>query len=177
MTQMYSFNHLFQIKRNIYKTSQHLLSEACIALGENLAAIVFMSQNPGKQQQLQQQQRDLALQSALGSNSLDQSIIAANTAGGGVARDAAQLTLRRNALNAFADAASFAARAQNYAYVVHSARHFWNLGVTYVQQAQERSTLFDNLREILTSWQLVYKFKPAESSEFETAPQEKVREI
>lgn len=146
----------------MYKASQHLLSEACIALGENLASIVLMSQNPGKQQQ--QQQRDMNLQSALGTGSLDQSIVAANTSTHGANRDATQLTLRRNALNAFADAASFAARAQNYANVVHSARHFWNLAVTYVQQEQERGTLLNNLREILTSWQLVYKYKPVEST-------------
>lgn len=151
-------------------TSQHLLSEACIALGENLASLVLLSQNPGnnkqqRDQQQQQQQRDLILQSALGSTSLDNQSTSMNGGGLNVSRDLVQLTLRRNALNAFADAASYAARAQNYSYVVHAARHFWNLSMTYLQQAQERATLFDNLREILTAWQIVFKFKPTESTE------------
>jgi hypothetical protein len=89
-------------------------------------------------------------------------------------REALQLTLRRNALNAFADAASYAARAQNYHFVVHAARHFWNLSISYLQQPRERATLYENLMEILTSWQVVFKFKPADPVETELSTHEKV---
>lgn len=142
-------------------TSQYLLSEACIALGENLASLASFT--TGLNQQQSKQARDL-LQSSLASVASVGSATN-NNATSVNEKDATKITLRRDALNAFADAATYASRAQNYAYVVHSARHFWNLSLAYLQQAQERAALLDNLKEILTSWQTVYKFKPINPSD------------
>lgn len=123
-------------------TSQLLLCEACLALGEHLASLLQVSSK------LKASESSEAL---LG----ETSIASASTA---------QLTLRRQALNAFADAASYAARAYNYALVVHSARHYWNLTIAYWREARERATLFDTLKEVLNSWRVVFKLRPAAAS-------------
>ena len=85
-----------------------------------------------------------------------------NSAISNVSNKDIRVTLRRNALNAFADAAYYSSNAEYYEYVVHAARHYWNLCLPYLVQPQERATLYENINEILTSWTSVYKFKPTE---------------
>ncbi|RNA35698.1 cilia- and flagella-associated 46-like, partial [Brachionus plicatilis] len=132
--------------KKIYLKSQFLLSEACLALGEHLA---FILNNPNT--------------SPIASSSkqnLDQS---QNSNVSNASKDI-RVALRRSALNGFADAALYASNAENYDYVVHAARHYWNLCLPYLAQPQERATLYENLTEMLSSWTNVYKFKPKESA-------------
>ena len=144
--------------RNIYLTSQYLLSEACIALGEHLAAMAnsekgassSMSKN---QKDTLQSQKDTA---SLQSPSMSMSLAATNDA---------RTQMKRDALNAFSDGTFYASKAENYEYTVHSARHYWNLCLSYLGQQQERATLHDNICEILQSLSNVYKFKPAEQTD------------
>jgi len=56
---------------------------------------------------------------------------------------------------------------------MHAARHYWNLCMPYLSNSEQRSTLFENLQEILQALQVVHKFKPKEEvKEEETDPQE-----
>ncbi|CAF0832143.1 unnamed protein product [Brachionus calyciflorus] len=133
--------------KKIYFKSQYLLSEACIALGEHLA---FILNNPNS--------------SPISSNSkhnIDQTTQNSAVSKNSNSKDI-RVALRRNALNAFADASLYAANAENYELVVHAARHYWNLCLPYLAQPQERATLYENLNEILSSWNTVYKFKPSD---------------
>lgn len=128
-------------------TAQILFSETCIALGEHLSSIVLMTNNqPTNKQQQQQQQKEA-------SNRLEN-----------VSSFDFRVTLRRDALNAFADAAGYAAKGESYDYAIHAARHYWNLCLPYLKQPQERATLFENLNEILAGLQLTFKFNSKEFS-------------
>lgn len=133
----------------IYTTSQYLLSETCIALGEHLASLLYApaasTEKKEKSNFSAKIQRDSSEKSSSASISKDMLV-----------------ALRRDALNAFADAAGYAARAESYENAIHSARHYWNLCMPYLQSNFERATLFENLREILLSLQIVYKYKPQE---------------
>lgn len=130
--------------KNVYLKSQFLLSEACLALGEHFA---FILNNPNSSPMASSSKQNLEqTQNSNASNS---------------SKDI-RVALRRSALNGFADAAIYAANSENYDLVVHAARHYWNLCLPYLAQAQERATLYENLTEILSSWTSVYKFKPKE---------------
>jgi hypothetical protein len=134
--------------KTVYLTSQYLLGEACIALGEHLASLINNnSAGSSNSKNNQQQQRDPATASASTIKSVAD----------------ASISLRRDALNAFADGCSYSAHAENYENSILSARHYWNICIPYLSQAQERATLYDNLNEIIQSLQLAYKYKPAES--------------
>ncbi len=148
--------------RELYKTSQLLLCEACISLGEHLANLLNASNSGNPIISSSNKQRDNQL-----SSSSHHSISLSSF------KDI-RLALRREALNAFADAASYAARAESYEFAIHSARHYWNLCLPYLQQMQERAYLYENLREILQSLYTAFKFKPkdldkAEQEELEAA--------
>lgn len=131
--------------------SQFLLSLASIALGEHLAYLLSAPSTAPTGSKKEKQQLDAADQVQSSSASITSN-----------ANKDIRVALRRNALNAFADATSYAANAENYDNVVHAARHYWNLCLPYLAQAQERATLYENLSEILASWNAVYKFKPPE---------------
>ena len=122
-----------------------------MALGEHLAALCLMNSNPINH-------------TPSGSSSKHKEHQLSSTSHHSISsfKDI-RLALRREALNAFADAASYAAKAENYELSIHSARHYWNLCLPYLQQMQERAYLYDNLREILHSLHLAYKFKPVEA--------------
>ena len=141
-------------------SSQLLLSEACIALGEHLAVLL---NNPGSAS------ASNAASSTLSTAKNQRDIPTPQTQMTSSSKEQQKLSLRRDALNAFADAAGHAARAESYENAVHAARHYWNMCLPYLQQHQERAMLFENLREILQSLQVVYKFKPAEVAEDESA--------
>lgn len=133
--------------KTVYLTSQYLLGEACIALGEHLVSLINSSSTGSSN--TKNNQRDPTTASASTIKSVAD----------------ASISLRRDALNAFADGCSYSARAENYENSILSARHYWNICIPYLAQAQERATLYDNLNEIIQSLQFVYKFKPAESSD------------
>ena len=133
-------------------SSQNLLSIGCIALGEHLASLLNTPSNAVKANNptastvsVAKNQRELSTQTLTSSSSKDM-----------------RVSLRRDALNAFADACGYAARAENYELAIHAARHYWNLSMSYLQQQSERATLYENLAEILKSLQIAFKFKAVE---------------
>lgn len=138
--------------RELYKTSQLLLSQACISLGEHLAHLLHTNSLPQQPKHHKEKSDPINLNSSHSRMSNSVSSF----------KDI-RLAIRREALNALADGASYAARAETYELVIHASRHYWNLCLPYLQQAQERAYLFDNLREILHSISLAYKFKPKET--------------
>jgi hypothetical protein len=131
--------------RELYKNSQLLLCQACIALGEHLANLLGSNANLNSlnihMSKSKEQQNNLAVASATSFQDV-------------------RVALRREALNSFSDSCSYAAQAENYELAIHSARHYWNLCLPYLLQVQERAYLFDNLREILRSLYVTYKYKP-----------------
>jgi hypothetical protein len=138
------------IQRGLYRTSQLLLCEACVSLGEHLASLLN-SGNPisgsgGGKHQNREHQLSSTSHHTQSLNSFKD----------------IRLALRREALNSFADAASYAARAENYELATHAARHYWNLCLPYLGQIQERAYLYENLSEILHSLHVAYKFRPHE---------------
>jgi hypothetical protein len=133
--------------KTVYLTSQYLLGEACIALGEHLASLINNSSAGSSSNSKNNNQRDPTTASASTIKSVTD----------------ASISLRRDSLNAFADGCSYSARAENYENSILSARHYWNVCIPYLSQAQERATLYDNLNEIIQSLQLAYKFKPTET--------------
>ena len=99
----------------------------------------------------------------IGKDLASQSNIQITSSGGsGSSRSAA---LRRDALHAFADAASYSAKAENYEHTVLAARLFWNAALPYVQSAKERSSLQGNIKELIVSLQQVYKFRPQQQQQ------------
>lgn len=68
-----------------------------------------------------------------------------------------KLNLRREAINAMADGAGYAARGENYDLAIHAARHYWNLCLPYLKKPIERAMIIESLREILTSLAITYK--------------------
>ena len=143
--------------RTIYTSAQLLLSEACISLGEHLA---FLLNNPSV---ISTQSSSSTVSTAKQHREADSSNTSTSS------KEQAKLSLRRDALNAFADAAGHASGAESYENAVHAARHYWNLCLPYLQQHQERAMLFENFKEILQSLQAVYKFKPIEPAVNEAA--------
>ena len=83
-----------------------------------------------------------------------------------------RVALKRDALNAFADACGYAANAESYELAMHAARHYWNLCMPYLSNSEQRSTLFENLQEILQALQVVHKFKPKEEVKEEEVKEE-----
>jgi hypothetical protein len=147
---------IFNFIRSIYLISQYLLSLACIALGEHLAFLLNspILPNPKHSKESKDQQSS---SSASMSTSMNKDV---------------RVAIRRDALNAFSDGVFYASMAENYEYVMHSARHYWNISLPYLQQIQERATLYENICEILKGMQNVYKFKPVESSSLPMPPVE-----
>ena len=137
-------------------TSQNLLSEACIALGEHLASLINSPKNSKASTTSTTSVSKLASHREHSSTTTIVSTVSSS-------KDT-RVTLRRDALNAFADACGHAALAESYELVIHAARHYWNLCMPYLQQIDERNTLYENLYEILQSLQITYKFKPKEVS-------------
>jgi hypothetical protein len=112
-----------------------LLSQTCIALGEHLANLLT--------------NRSHKVETKTSASEKSQ-------------RDESSIELRREALNAFADGASYGAHAESYELVIHATRHFWNLCIVLLKKTKHRALLYDNLTDLLVSLQNAYKFKPAE---------------
>ncbi len=124
-----------------------MLSVACIALGEHLAFLLNSPILPTPKHSKESKDQ-ISSSSASLSTSMNKDV---------------RVAIRRDALNAFSDGVFYASMAENYEYVVHSARHYWNIALPYLQQTQERATLYENVCEILKGFQNVYKFKPSEA--------------
>ena len=131
-----------------------MLSEVCIALGEHLAVAL----NPGSVmiQLSTAKTRDTSSHTAASSKEM-------------------RSTIRREAVNAFADGAGYAAKAENYDLAIHAARQFWNLSLSYLKKPSERALLFENLKEILSSLAITFKIKKADEikNEEDDEPREK----
>ena len=154
----------------IYTTSQTLLCETCIALGEHLTTLM----NSPKQEKSKPEKATNSSTSVskLDRSQRDHSSTTTVMSFASTTRDS-RVALKRDALNAFADACGYAANAESYELAMHAARHYWNLCMPYLSNSEQRSTLFENLQEILQALQVVHKFKPKEEvREEETDPQE-----
>lgn len=126
---------LFYFFRQIYLTSQSLLSETCIALGEHLASLI----NGSGKVVVGKQQRDAG-------------------SSGSMTKEGKN-NLRREALHALADGAGYAAKAENYDLAVHAARQFWNFALPYLKKPLERALLLENVNEIISSLNSTYKLR------------------
>jgi len=147
--------------RHFYLTSQVLLSQVCIALGEHLAQLINKPRLGGKQTSVSS--TSVSKLEKIGSQREPQNSSTTTIMSGVSTGKDSRVTLRRDALNALSDGCGYAALAESYELAVHAARHWWNLCLPYLGQSEERSTLFENLDEILKSLQVVFKFKAKET--------------
>lgn len=152
--------------RVIYTTSQTLLCETCIALGEHLTHLI----NSPKQEKSKPEKgtNSSTSVSKLDRSQRDHSSTTTVMSFASTTKDT-RVALKRDALNAFADACGYAANAESYELAMHAARHYWNLCMPYLSNSEERGTLYENLQEILQALQIVYKFKPKEEVKSEDA--------
>jgi len=137
----------------IYTTSQTLLCETCIALGEHLTTLM----NSPKQEKSKPEKATNSSTSVskLDRSQRDHSSTTTVMSFASTTRDS-RVALKRDALNAFADACGYAANAESYELAMHAARHYWNLCMPYLSNSEQRSTLFENLQEILQALQVVF---------------------